>query len=98
MWYKTIVFQYLHLHLFFSERYWFFSGVLNLAPALATTSKGSEYSLTSLELEHGLSSAWLRHFEFLSIFADHLRLQPQADHQGNNSYTKSCIKATDALN
>ena len=32
-----------------------FSGVLNLAPALAATSKGSEYSSSSLELEHGLS-------------------------------------------
>ena len=29
-----------------------FSGVLNLAPALAATSKGSEYSSSLLELEH----------------------------------------------
>ena len=47
----------------------------------------------------------LRHFEFLSISADHLRLLPHADHQGNSVfclqkvfYAKSCIKAIDDLN
>ena len=67
-----------------------FSGVLHVVPALAATSKGS------------IGSANL---EFLSISADHLRLLPQIDNQGNSVfclqkvfYAKSSIKATDALN
>ena len=50
-------------------------------------------------------SSSIRHFELLSISADHFRLLPQADHQGNSvfwlqkvCYAKSCLKATDALN
>ena len=67
-----------------------------LAPALAATSKASEYSSSLL-----VSQSWiitqLRHFEFLSISADHLRLLLQADHQeksfflftkGSNRYFK----------
>lgn len=59
-----------------------FSGVLNLAPALAAICKGSEYS--SWSLEHGLSLC----SAILNVWAYPLTtlwLIPQVDHQGDSA-------------